>query len=116
MNLRAIPHEMSYQLDPNMPYRRGEMSCHIVEFLSEHRAELQELAVALETDYPRIAQACRDVVANPTNAQGNTCKTLGDVIIALQTPDDAVLWTSDASFEVICPTLGIEFLRESLQA
>ncbi|MEM7538601.1 MAG: hypothetical protein AAF639_40915 [Chloroflexota bacterium] len=55
-------------------------------------------------------------MANPADAQGNTCKTLGDVIIALQTPDDAVLWTTDASFEVICPTLGILFLREPLHS
>ncbi|MEM7538602.1 MAG: hypothetical protein AAF639_40920 [Chloroflexota bacterium] len=40
MNLCAIPHETGYQLDPDIPYRRGEMPCHIVEFLSEHRAEL----------------------------------------------------------------------------
>ncbi|MEZ4736021.1 MAG: hypothetical protein R3E79_53715 [Caldilineaceae bacterium] len=43
-------------------------------------------------------------------------KTLGDVMIALQTPADAVLWTTDAAYDVICPTLGFSHLRELIVA
>lgn len=103
-----------YHLAPDIPYRRGEMPCHIVDFLQEHRAALQELAAALEETHPKMADACRRVLANPADAQGNLCKTLGDVIIALQTPVDAVLWTTDAAYDVICPTLGISHLREPI--
>ena len=92
------------------------MPCRIVDFLQKHRAALQELAAALEETHPKIADACRRVLANPADAQGNLCKTLGDVIIALQTPVDAVLWTTDAAYDVICPTLGIFHLREPLRA
>ncbi|MEZ4734807.1 MAG: hypothetical protein R3E79_47550 [Caldilineaceae bacterium] len=57
---------------------------------------LQELAPVLDEAYPKMADACRRVLINRVDAQGNLCKTLGDVIIALQTPDDAVLWTTEA--------------------
>lgn len=63
---------------------------------------------------PKIADGCRRVLANPAAAQGNLCKTLGDVIIALQTPTAAVLWSTDAAYDVICPTLGIAHVREPL--
>ena len=114
MDLHAIRQEASYHLEPSIPYRRGEMPCHIVEFLQNHRTELKELALALNKDYPKMADACQRVLANPDDAQGNLCKTLGDVIIALQTPAHAVLWTTDASFDLICPALGISHLRERL--
>lgn len=114
MNLQAIPQANGYRLEPNLGYRRGAMPCHIIDFLQGHRNALQELAAALQEAYPPIADACKRVLKNPTDAQGNTCKTLGDVIIALQTPADAILWTTDASFDLICPALGISHLRERL--
>ena len=114
MSLHAVPHNANYRLEPNMPYRRGEMPCYIVDFLQEHHLELQELVPVLSEPYPMIAEACRRVLANPNDAQGNICKTLGDVIIALQAPTDAVLWSTDGSFDVICPVLGISHLRERL--
>jgi len=61
-----------------------------------------------------MADGCRRVLANPAAAQGNLCKTLGDVIIALQTPTAAVLWSTDAAYDVICPTLGITHVREPI--
>ncbi|MEM7538800.1 MAG: hypothetical protein AAF639_41960 [Chloroflexota bacterium] len=115
MDLRAIPLDVGYRLDPDIPYRRGEMPCHIVDFLQGHREQLEVLAPALRGKYPKLADACQQVLANPAEAQGNTCKTLGDVIIALQTPPGAILWTTDASFDVICPVLGIEHVREPLR-
>ena len=114
MDLKGVPHGTSYRLEPDMPYRRGEMPCHIVDFLQKHRGALQELAPALNEAYPKIADACRRVLANPADAQGNLCKTLGDVIIALQTPTAAVLWSTDAAYDVICPTLGIAHVREPI--
>lgn len=75
---------------------------------------LQELAPALHEAYPKMADVCRRVLANPADAQGNLCKTLGDVIIALQTPAAAVLWTTDAAYNVICPILGIAHMWEPI--
>lgn len=72
------------------------------------------LRPALDDRYPQIADACRRVLANPAGAQGNLCKTLGDVIIALQIPAAAVLWSTDAAYDVICPTLGIAHVREPI--
>lgn len=115
MNLQAEPQGVGYLLAPSIPYRRGEMPCHIVEFLQQHRNALQELALTLDAAYPQMAQACRRVLEKPDDAQGNTCKTLGDVIIALQAPSNAILWTTDASFDLICPTIGIEHIRESIR-
>jgi hypothetical protein len=116
MDLYAVPQSSGYRLEPNLAYRRGAMPCHIIDFLQVHRNALQELAVALREAYPSIAEACQRVLKNPTDAQGNTCKTLGDVIIALQIPTDAILWTTDASFDLICPVLGIAHVRERLTA
>lgn len=114
MDLRAVPQPNGYRLEPKLAYRRGAMPCHIIDFLQEHRTALQELAVALRKAYPPMAEACQRVLKNPMDAQGNTCKTLGDVIIALQTPANAILWTTDARFDLICPVLGIAHVRERL--
>jgi len=114
MDLRAVSQGDGFRLDPDIPYRKGQMPCHIVEFMAEHRTQLQALAEALAADYSKMATACRRVLADPREAQGSTCKTLGDVIIALQTPEDAILYTTDTSFDIICPTLGIHHIREPL--
>ncbi|RME42499.1 MAG: hypothetical protein D6791_17570 [Chloroflexi bacterium] len=114
MDLRAIREDDEFRLEPDIPCRKGRMPCHIVEFLARHRVELQTLAKALATDYPKMAAACHRVLADPNEAQGSTCKTLGDVIIALQTPHNAILYTTDTSFDIICPTLGIQHIRELL--
>lgn len=114
MDVHAVPDGSGYRLEPDIPYRRGEMPCNIVGFLQEHRNALQELVLALSETHPKLAKACRRVLTHPDDAQGNLCKTLGDVIIALQTPTDAILWTTDGAFDVICPILGIPSRREPL--
>ena len=114
MDLHAILENTNYRLEPNIPYRQGQMPCYIATFLNEHRLELKALSEVLNAAYPKMAEACRRVLSKPEDAQGNICKTLGDIIIALQTPDEAILWTTDASFALICPTLGIRHFREPL--
>ncbi len=42
-----------------------------------------------------------------TKAKGErACWALGDVIIALEVPDDALIYTTDNHFDVICEVLG----------
>nr|MBC8234005.1 hypothetical protein [bacterium] len=40
-----------------------------------------------------------------------TCWALGDVIIALEVPDDALIYTADGHFEVISKAIGKQLYR-----
>jgi hypothetical protein len=54
----------------------------------------------------------RKVNADVTKALGErTCWALGDVIIALEAPDDALIYTADGHFEVISKAIGKQFYR-----
>jgi hypothetical protein len=51
---------------------------------------------------------------NVIRAKGErTCWALGDVIIALEAPDDALIYTTDNHFDVICAALGKRRFVES---
>jgi len=72
--------------------------CQLVPFLSEHREQLLQIQQAMESAPrekvdQRTLSALRRVNADVTKALGErTCWALGDVIIALEAPDDALIY------------------------
>lgn len=96
----------------------AKASCALVPILSAHRAELLTLekalvAAPLEKKDPKTLAALRKVNADVTKAKGErTCWALGDIIIALEAPAKAKIYTGDHHFDVICEVLGKQRLRE----
>ena len=91
--------------------------CQLVPFLSAHRERLLQIQQAMESAPrdkvdQRTLSALRRVNADVTKALGErTCWALGDVIIALEAPDDALIYTADGHFEVISKAIGKQLYR-----
>ncbi len=88
------------------------VQCQLVQFFSAHQGQLTAIQEAMETAPGgkvdrRTLSALRRVNADVTKALGEqTCWALGDVIIALEAPQDALFYTADGHFEVICRAIG----------
>ena len=95
-------------------------TCALVSFLSQHQEKLRALEGALAAAppneiNPRTLTALKRINANVTKALGErTCWSLGDIIIALETPDDAHIYTTDRHFDLICSVLGKQRFIESV--
>ena len=92
--------------------------CRLVELILGNHSKLSDIAQALERENPqtrdfRAMKALRRVMDDASKALGErTCWALGDVIIALSTPNDAYIYTVDRHFEVICRSLGKKLFVE----
>jgi|GEM_PF-4380847 len=70
---------------------------------------------SISSDHPkcikqqsRVEQHLAKVLDEPQAVLGQSaCWPLGDIIIALQVPEDAMLWTLDADFEALADALGL---------
>jgi len=107
---------------PNVPvgnYLTNRLSCNaataqcsLIDFLARHQEKLLALEHALaqanpDQSNPSALTALRRVNKDVTKAKGErTCWAFGDVIIALEAPDDALIYTTDNHFDVLCATLG----------
>jgi len=86
--------------------------CDLAERLAEHRPHLRTLADGLK-DHPDAALArtgvfCARLLEDPDVARGRNCAWyLGDLVIALELPSDAALYTTNRRhFEPLCSLLG----------
>lgn len=90
----------------------AKAGCQLVNFLEKHRGELKKIGEAMaaaprEKVDARAFAAVQKVNADITKAMGErTCWALGDVIIALEAPPDAEIFTADKHFEVILKAIG----------
>jgi len=94
--------------------RKATAVCHLPIFLTEKREKLCSIAEYLAAhpkcikQQSRVEQLLAKVLDDPQAALGqSTCWPLGDIIIALQVPDDAMLWTLDADFTPLAAALGL---------
>ena len=93
--------------------------CALVSFLQKHQAELQTLEQAFaaappDQVNPRTLAALKKINADINKALGQrNCWHLGDVIMALEAPDDAKIYTTDRHFDLICSVLGKQLFLES---
>lgn len=94
--------------------RKESAACHLPDFLVEQRTEIHTIADYLAAhphtikDQRRVQRLLAAVLEDPRTALGQTsCWPLGDVIILLQVPTGAALWTLDADFTPLAAALGI---------
>ena len=100
--------------------RKESAACHLPDFLTEQRAKLLVITEYLSA-HPRllknqvkVEQLLTGVLQDPRNALGQTtCWPLGDLIIALQIPMGAAVWTLDADFIPLVAALGLQRYQPS---
>ncbi len=91
---------------------RQVKECILTERLLEHRSAIQLLAVGLrnhaEPALARLGDLCERILAEPDVARGRNCTWwLGDLVIALEMPAHAPLYTTNRRhFEPLCQLLG----------
>jgi len=90
-----------------MSCRRETAQCALPDLLNGHLSDIQQ--IALDTELlsslgPTTQKNLPNIVNDPNLAKGErNCWSLGDLIIALECPSDALLWTTNIShFEPLC--------------
>ena len=98
---------------------RKEMArCHLPRLFNENRSKLKLIVDYLAThpqvikDQPRVERLLKAALEAPNSVLGqSSCWPLGDLIIALQVPEDAFLWTLDADFKLFATVLGLKLYQ-----
>ncbi|HIE30342.1 TPA: hypothetical protein EYP66_24040 [Candidatus Poribacteria bacterium] len=64
-------------------------------------------------EYQELLEKLAQVTTDLSQARGQrTCWKLGDIIIALEAPPDALIYTTDKDFKTICTALGRKLYQE----
>lgn len=111
-------------LQPNGQYelactcRKETAACHLPHFLSMQQSRLHSFATYLAVhpniikDQARVEHLLTTVIKTPQAAWGqSSCWPLGDVIIALQIPANASLWTLDADFRSLIEAFDLQLYQ-----
>ena len=104
-----------YQLTTTCNKRR--VRCQLPAFLEQNAHSLQKIEQFLKrhaaTEYQELLKKLAQVTTDFSQARGQrTCWKLGDIIIALESPEDALIYTTDKDFERICTALGRKLYQE----
>jgi hypothetical protein len=101
--------------------RKEAATCQLPDFLADRQRELGTIADHLSAhshaikDQARVERLLATVLADPRAALGQAaCWPLGDVIIALQVPSDAAMWTLDADFKPLAEALGLRLYHPAV--
>lgn len=94
--------------------RKATAACHLPRFLAAHQSRLHTIADYLMAhlecikDQIRVERLLAAIIKNPQEALGQSaCWPLGDIILALQVPEGAKLWTLDADLAALTKALGL---------
>jgi len=94
--------------------RKATAACRLPSFLNEYRTSLQSVADYLIAhpqcikEQARVERLLQSIIENSQEALGQSaCWPLGDLIIALQVPENAKLWTLDADMASLTQALGL---------
>lgn len=107
---RPVPHGATFQLRTQCT--RRVLECDLVARLLEQKPMIRILADGLkehsETALARMADLCSQILDDPDIARGRNCTWyLGDLVIALEMPADAALYTTNQRhFAPLCELLG----------
>lgn len=100
--------------------RKQDAACQLPEFLASQRPALRTLTEYLDSrpnvikNQPRVEQLLTAIQFDPQAALGQAaCWSLGDIIIALQAPPDAAIWSLDSDFEPLAEALGVQLHQAS---
>lgn len=91
---------------------RQVIECKLASLLTRHHDKIQLLAEGLhnhkETALARIGNLCQRILTDPHVARGRNCTWyLGDLVIALEAPTDAAIYTTNKRhFQPLCELLG----------
>lgn len=93
---------------------KATAACYLPLFLADRQSQLYTITNYLVThancikEQSRVERLLKIVLENPQAALGqSTCWPLGDIIIVLQVPTDAQLWTLDADLTALASALGL---------
>jgi hypothetical protein len=101
--------------------RKETANCRLPDFLAERQPQLRAIADYLTAhpnaikDQARVERLLAAVLADPRAALGQAaCWPLGDIVIALQVPPGALLWTLDRQdFAALAVPLGLELYAQA---
>jgi hypothetical protein len=104
--------------------RREEARCSLPTFLSQHAEIVERVRHAFEaTTQPSNRSSSMSSAMGRVTSPGpidwhrakgqQNCWPLGDTIIALESPRDAAIYTTDRHYDVICPIVGRYLYEET---
>jgi len=105
-----------YQLTTTCNKKR--VCCQLPDFLQKNAHSLQRIEQFIKqnaaAEYQELLEKLARVTTNFSQAKGQrTCWKLGDIIIALESPKDALIYTTDKHFKTICNALGRKLYYEN---
>jgi hypothetical protein len=109
---RERPHQVEGTYRLRVQCRRDVKECLLEEWFAGHSAALDGVARCLhasgELAMIRIGELLDEFLRTPQVIRGRNCTWyLGDLIIALECPADAALYTTNRRhFELLCAQLG----------
>jgi len=97
---------------------KNRVRCQLPAFLQKNAHRLQQIEQFIKQhaaeEYQELLEKLAQVTTDFSKAKGQrTCWKLGDIIIALEAPKDALIYTTDKDFETICKAkLGKKLYQE----
>lgn len=110
-DLAKITTPLGDKISSRLSCNATKAQCQLAHFLSAHREELRRIKNAIENAPSKIKDAraltaLQRIDADVSLVLGErTCWAIGDAIIALEAPADALIFSYDPHFEVICDGL-----------
>lgn len=99
--------------------RKATAACHLPDFLTQQQIKVRAIADYLAAhprtlkQQERIERLLAELLVDPRSALGQSaCWPLGDLIIALQVPPDALVWTLDRDFKPLVQALGLQLYSD----
>lgn len=93
---------------------KSSAKCSLAQYLNSYISELSNLqrAISSHSKMKNMFMALEKVIADPHEAKGRRCQTLGDVIICLDAPEGCDVYSTNAAdFAVICGALKKKFVK-----
>lgn len=111
-----IQPDYTIQTSGRMSCRRETAACSLHELLQANQSVLQPLqtnSAVFDNLDVKTQRALRDIIPDFTMAKGErNCWSIGDLIITLECPGDAALWTTNIQhFDPLCQALGKSLFR-----
>jgi len=98
----------------NTSCTKSSATCSLAQYLRVYSSELSNLkqAISSNSKMKKLCSALEKAIADPNEAKGRRCQTLGDVIICLDAPDCCNVYSTNArDFAVICRILKKKFVK-----
>lgn len=103
-----------YDFDSNC--RIGEANCNIKSFIKKNIEDIILITTVLKEEvkkrkkYKEIYKNIEVILKDIDKVEGQKCSQIGDIIISIECPKSALLYTKDKVYKIICPPIGREVL------